>query len=132
MPAPRACAVACSLNGKGYVFGGRTQDGTYLNDLWQYDPQTDTWTAINTFPGKARVNAVMIADKEALYVGLGFSGERVYVDSCYLKDLWRYTPADGQWEALPPCPFRNTVNGVPYSVDRKLYIVYSTGWSYSD
>lgn len=132
IPVPRACAAACHLNGKGYIFGGRTQDGKYLNDLWQYDPQTDTWTSINTFPGKARVHAIMIADGDALYMGLGFSGERVYVDSCYLKDIWRYTPADGQWEALTPCPFRNTVHGVPYIVNRKLYLVYSTGWSYSN
>ena len=132
MPSPRASAVAGALNSKGYVFGGRDANGTYLNDLWEYDPQADTWTSINTFPGKARVKAVMIAEGDALYVGLGFSGERVYVDSCYLKDLWRYTPADGQWTALTPCPFRNTVNGVPYIVDRKLYLVFSTGWSYSN
>ena len=77
MPVPRASAAACSLNGKGYIFGGRTQDGTYLNDLWQYDPSTDSWTQIDTLPGSPRVKPLMIADDEALYIGLGFSQGKV-------------------------------------------------------
>ena len=131
MPVPRASAAACSLNGKGYVFGGRTQNGTYLNDLWQYDPATDSWSAMSAFPGKARVNAVMTACNGALYVGLGFSGEKVYVDSCYLRDLWRYTPSDGKWTALRVSPYRNTVRGVPVMNGNRLYVLYSAGWSYT-
>ena len=128
----RASASSCSLNGKGYVFGGRDKDGKYLNDLWQYDPETDTWELIPTFPGKARVHALLTNDGEALYVGLGFSGEKVYEDSCYLQDFWRYTPANGQWEALSSCPNHNTIDGVPYVIDDRIYVLYSTGWSHTN
>lgn len=134
MPVPRASAAACSLNGKGYIFGGRTQDGTYLNDLWQYDPATDSWTQIDTLPGSPRVKPLMIADDEALYIGLGFSKGKVYdkAPSPYLKDLWRYTPSNGKWQALKPCPNTKTISPVPYMEGNKIYLLYSTGWSYSD
>ena len=131
MPAPRASAAACALDGKGYVFGGRDANKQYLNDLWQYDPSTDSWKQLRSCPGKARVQAVMAAYEGALYVGLGFSGEEVYVDSCYLRDIWRYTPADDQWTRLSDCPSANTVGGVPYVENGRMYVLYSTGWSQS-
>ena len=62
----RASACACSMNGKGYVFGGRDEKGTYLNDLWEYDPTTDSWTSMGSVPGKGRVNAIIIAYKGCL------------------------------------------------------------------
>lgn len=126
MPSARACAACYSLNGKGYVFGGRNQNNKYLKDIWEYDPQTDSWTQITTFPGKGRVNAVMVSDGKDLYVGLGFAG-RVYVDSCYLRDFWRYSPASGKWKRLADFESTNTVKGTPYVVDNKIYVLYSTG-----
>lgn len=131
MPVPRASAAACALDGKGYVFGGRDANKQYLNDLWQYDPSTDSWKQLRSCPGKARVQAVMAAYEGALYVGLGFSGEEVYVDSCYLRDIWRYMPADDQWTRLSDCPSANTVGGVPYVENDRMYVLYSTGWSQS-
>lgn len=132
MPVPRASAAACSLNGKGYIFGGRTQDGSYLNDLWQYDPATDSWTQIDTIPGAPRIKPLMIADDEALYIGLGFAKGNVYDKASYLRDLWRFTPSDGKWQALKPCPNDKTISPVPYIEGRKIYLLYSTGWSYTD
>lgn len=131
MPAPRASAAACVLDGKGYVFAGRNAKDSYLNDLWQYDPKTDTWKQLSSCPGKARVKAVMVAYEGALYLGLGFSGEKVYVDSCYLRDVWRYTPTDDQWTRLDDSPFANTVSGVPCVSEGRMYVLYSTGWSQS-
>lgn len=132
IPSPRACAAACSLNGEGYIFGGRTQDKKPTKDIWRYTPSTDSWTRITSFPGKARLNAVIIAYENALYMGLGFSGERVYVDSCYLRDWWRYTPDDGKWTALAQAPTTNTIRGVPYICKDRIYLYYSTGWSHTN
>lgn len=131
MPVPRASSAACTLDGKGYVFSGRDAEGIYLNDLWQYDPKTDVWKQLSSCPGKARVKAVMTAYDGALYIGLGFSGEKVYVDSCYLHDLWRYTPADDQWTRLTDCPYANTIGGVSCVSGSRMYVLYSTGWSQS-
>jgi len=128
----RASACVCALDGKAYVFSGRDANGKYKRDLWQYDPATDTWTQLSSCPGKARVKAVMVAHDGALYAGLGFSGEQVYVDSCYLRDLWRYTPSNNQWTKLSDCPYANTVSGVPYVKNNRLYVLYCGGWSHSN
>ena len=38
-------------NGKGYVVGGRTTpNGTYVSNAYEYDPATNTWSAIANFP----------------------------------------------------------------------------------
>ena len=132
MPVPRASAAACTLGDKGYVFGGRAQDGTYLNDLWCYEPQTDSWTKTDTLPGQRRVKPLLFTDGEALYAGFGFSGGRVYDEDSYLKDFWRYTPADGQWEQLSKGPNNNTISPVPYLVGQKIYLLYSTGTSHTE
>ena len=127
-----ACATACELNGKGYVFGGRTQDGNYTNDLWEYNPKIDSWKLISTLPSKARINAMMVSDGEAIYIGMGFSKGRVYVDSCYLQDFWRFTPESGQWDRLASYPSTNTIRGVPYVQNQHIYVACGTGWSHTN
>ena len=126
MPAPRASAAACSLNGKGYIFGGRTQDGTYLNDLWEYTPVTDSWKQITSFPGQARVSAAMIAYNGAIYVGMGFGKGQVYSDSCYLNDWWRWNPELNTWDSLASYPQETTVSPILYVVGSRIYAIYGT------
>jgi len=132
MPSPRAGASACAIGDKGYVFGGRDQNGRYLKDLWQYDSQSDTWSRINSFPGRARFKPLMAVYEDALYIGLGFAGGQAYDDSCYLRDLWKYTPENGQWTELAPALNHNVIGGVPYLTGQRLYMLYATGWSYTN
>ena len=59
IPVGRASACACVCEGKAYVFGGRDAGKTYLNDMWQYDPTTDSWTDLGAAPMKARGKAMV-------------------------------------------------------------------------
>ena len=120
----RASASACVLNGKGYVFGGRDADGICYKDLWQYDPATDSWTSKGTMPGRARVNACMIAYQGCLYVGLGFAGGGAYNDDKYLRDWWRWNPATDKWDTLARYPDIATIAAVPYIVGDRIYAIY--------
>jgi len=122
----RAAACATALNGKAYVFAGRDSVGRNRNDLWSYDAAGDTWTHLGITPLKKRVNACMIAYDDALYMGLGFNG-KVYVDSCYLRDWWRYTPASGKWERLADYPNRNSVGAILAAKDGQIYAYYGCG-----
>lgn len=131
MPAGRASACACVLDGKAYVFGGRDATGLYLNDLWQYDAQTDTWTGLGTTPLKARVNATMTALDGKLYVGLGYSALHAYNDSAYQKDWWEYTPATGTWKRLADFPNANTVAASSYGIDGTVYALYGFGYGFT-
>ena len=123
----RASASACALNGKGYVLAGRDSAGTYLKDLWQYDPSTDTWTNLGEAPFKARVNAVITAYNNKLYAGLGYSALRAYNDKHYRHDWWEYTPVTGKWQRLADYPSDNTVSACAFTLDEIIYILYGCG-----
>lgn len=91
-------AVAFVINGKGYITtGGVYKTSTFLKDTWEYDPQTDTWTRKDDFPGAARYGAMGFAINGYGYVGCGHDGDN------YLKDIYRFNPtapAGSQWEIV--------------------------------
>lgn len=101
VPIARASATAFAFHGKGYIFGGRTQQRSgYLNDFWQYDPATNAWTQLYSPPLYPRTKAAAIVINDLVYIGLGYNGEgaRVYTDSTLLTDWWTF---DGnQWIQL--------------------------------
>ncbi len=103
-----ACFV---YNGQGYVFGGRTANGTLSNHLYSYNPSTDTWTDLGATPLKARVRARAICVGDEVYIGLGFNGH-VLEDSAYLADWWRWQPATNTWDTVASYPSERTVGPV--------------------
>jgi N-acetylneuraminic acid mutarotase len=77
---PRYDAVAFGIDKYGFGYVGTGNDGVnYLNDFWQYDPGTDSWTQKPTYPGFKRTQAVafVYADKGYLVTGLGTGGAPV-------------------------------------------------------
>lgn len=84
----RGLAVGWSANMKGYV--GLGTNGTNKNDIWQYDPTSNTWTQKTNFPGAARQGAVAFRLGSKVYVGTGYS-------TTLLRDMWEYDPATDTW-----------------------------------
>ena len=60
----RGYSYGVSSDTKGYVGFGLHIDGgggfNYLFDLWEYDPVSDSWTELASFPGSARVHPAMV------------------------------------------------------------------------
>ena len=131
IPVGRASACSTALDGKGYVFGGRDQAGTYLNDLWQYDPQTDSWTNMGTTPLQARVNASITAYDGQLYVGLGFAHGSIYNPENKLQDWWRWDPKTNKWDPLAPYPAKTTNKATTYVVNDRIYVIYGVADGFS-
>jgi len=127
----RASACACVLDGKAYIFAGRDTAGTYRNDLWQYDSQTDTWNNLGATPLIARVNATMVAAGGKIYAGLGYSKQKAYNDKGYQRDWWEYTPATGEWKQLAQYPTANTVAATSYVADGAIYTLFGFGYGYT-
>ena len=123
----RASASACALNEKAYIFAGRMYAWDQLKDLWEYKPQTDTWTQHGEAPMKARVNAVIAANNDKLYLGLGYAAQRAYQDTAYMHDWWEYTPASRQWKQLADFPSPYTVASLSFAIDNHIYVMYGTG-----
>jgi N-acetylneuraminic acid mutarotase len=71
------------------------------NDFYRYDPANDTWTALENFPGEARV-----AGTQFTYNGKGYVLHGEGEDHYYLSDgeLWEYDPATETWTQLPSMP----------------------------
>ncbi len=109
--------------GNFWLFGGTYVDATgdlfYLNDLWRYTPSNGlwTWVAGSSSPGAlygtpgtygvqgtasptstpgGRANAVSWMDSAGnlwLFGGFGYDSTNL----AYLNDLWKYSPATGEW-----------------------------------
>jgi hypothetical protein len=79
-----------------YLFGGRTSDGTALDDLWAFDLATSTWERIAAPGPPARFghNAEWV-DGIGLVVFAGQAG------ADFFNDLWAWEPAAEAWTQLP-------------------------------
>ncbi len=92
MPAgtARSSAVAFAANNKGYV--GTGYDGfNYLNDFYELDLTSNTWTKKADFTGSPRYEAVAFGIADQGYVGTGFDGSNA------LKDFYQYDPTKDTW-----------------------------------
>ncbi len=129
---PRIAAVAFSLNNKGY-FGtgvvGNERNQTLLNDFWEYDPASDTWTKIADFPGIARAGATAFTANNRAYVGLGsnrFYQSSDYPDKDHFKDFYSFNPNTKTWTKVADFPGVGRHSALGFAIDNNGYV--GTGW----
>ena len=131
IPVGRASAMAWSVGGKGYLFGGRDSTNALHNDLWEYDPVKDFWKQIDdNTPLTPRVNGVACTIGERVYLGLGFH-QSIHLDSSYLRDWWEYNPINNEWKQLANFPNKNTVKPIAYVQEDKIYCVHGFGTGFT-
>ena len=96
-------AVAFSINGKGYVGLGSTEDSSFSQSFYEYDPATDTWTKIADYPGGERHSSVAFTIGDAAYVGTGMTPEDdddgYYVST---NEFWKYE--NSTWTKIASIP----------------------------
>jgi N-acetylneuraminic acid mutarotase len=99
----RTDAVAFVLDNKAYVATG-TNNGTLVNDLWQFDAATQTWTEKRKISNASddsydddynivRSNSVAFLVGAKAYVALGEKGG-------LSGDVWEYDPASDTWNNI--------------------------------
>lgn len=86
-----------SLEGKGYLVAGSDQFGILKDDVYQYDPLSDSYRQLPPFPGGARGFAIGDTWDGKAYFGFGSAQET-------LRDLWVFDPTSESWEQLSSCP----------------------------
>jgi N-acetylneuraminic acid mutarotase len=87
-------------SGKLWLFGGYNGAGSALNDLWNYDPATGYWTAVQSNGYAAskpavRYHAAEWKDSQGnlwLFGGYGTAG-----GNGSFGDIWKYSIASNQW-----------------------------------
>jgi N-acetylneuraminic acid mutarotase len=104
-----------TVNKKILLFGGRGSGGD-RNDLWSYDPPTDTWTQLMPAGGPPPTRSHHCAFYDPVTAKMYVFGGRHGGSS--LGDLWAYDPAANTWTALTPAgdtPAARQTAGMAYN-----------------
>ncbi|MBL7137376.1 MAG: hypothetical protein ISS17_01200, partial [Bacteroidales bacterium] len=109
----RMAAVGVTMGNRGYVGTGFDLAERALNDLWEYDTYSNTWTQKAPLPGVGRAYATAFALHDKIYIGLGNNG------SAYLKDWWEYTPYTNSWKRMADLAGEARTGAMGFSVNGK-------------
>jgi N-acetylneuraminic acid mutarotase len=115
-PVGRHHPISFSLNGKGYAVTGSLASGQPTDDVYAYDPVSNSWSTLARFPGTARSFGIGAVSNGKAYIGFGASG------STYLRDLWSFEPATGTWTQLADCGCSGRRHPAMISIGTKIYV----------
>ncbi len=90
----RGSATGFSIRNKGYICLGQGDFVPYGNDLWEYDPATQTWAQKADFIGEPRRQAVAFILNDQAYFGTGQAA------SGLKKDFYRYDADQNVWAPM--------------------------------
>ncbi len=118
----RTRSVSFVIGNYGYVGLGTTNvlAGNHdLNDLWRYDPSTDSWSRMASLNVKngARIGAVAFTIGNTAYVGTGFTDS----SKSLLRDFYAYDAATNQWSQKASLPVA-LAYATAFSINGKGYI----------
>jgi len=121
MPTVRINHVACVIDGRIYVFAGRTKWGdaeSSVPTVEVYDPAADTWTQASDMPTSRSFHTASVVDGKMYIIGGKTSASSRIVDV--------YDPRTNMWTTAPDLPtprWYHTAN----VVDGKIYAIGGTG-----
>jgi len=127
----RQFAVGFSIGANGYVGTGTTysSSNTYYQDFYKYNPASNTWTAITSYPnGIYGSSSFSLGNKG--YVGIGITQG----PSGFLKTtaLYAYDPLTNSWASKAPFPGAARNSAVGFNIGLRAYLGtgYGTNQSY--
>lgn len=123
----RRGATAFTANGKAYVCTG-ISNGTFLTDMWEYDPNADNWTK------KASLEEddswTILRQNSSSFVldnkGYVFLGEK----SSTLSDVWEYDFSADTWVEKTNFEGAARTNAVAFTVGGKAIVATGQTGSY--
>lgn len=97
---------------------GQIENGNYLNDFWEYNPDSNKWIRKADFPSDGRYGASAHTIKGKIYVCFGYDNSKNSNN-----DLWEYNPENDTWtkKAVFPGQPRYSASGFVIG-DSVLYI----------
>lgn len=126
----RQYATGASWNNKGIIFGGAKCDGSFLNDIWIFDPINDSWTEKTPLPSDGRGGAVHFLIQDTLYIIGGRNTNGI------LSEVWGYNLNNDTWSQKTSFPgdgiWRGTAfqwNGIGYAGLGKNNLNLQTGFN---
>lgn len=115
----RQYATAFSYSNTGYVLGGINCSNVCLNDFWQYNTTTNSWSALPNFPAIGRQGMCNIVLNNKVYVigGKNTAGN-------VLNEVWEYNFTTTTWTQKNNLPFAGTWRGAAFEINGKGYTCY--------
>jgi N-acetylneuraminic acid mutarotase len=113
-----------TVNGKGYVFGGKESDLDFSPNLWSFDPAVQQWTLLAPFPGSPRSSPLAFVYYDYAVVGCGRN------DNENFFDVWQYKPSINGWIAAPSYPGESSLSGTSFSINNRAF--GGLGWRLDD
>ena len=112
----RQYAVGVSKNGLGYVFGGAKCDGTYCNDLWEYNPLLNSWSVLAPLPGEGRSGSVHFVLNDTIFIVGGKNQQGT------LSEVWAYDINNNQWTQKTALPGNGMWRGTSFEYNDLGYV----------
>lgn len=119
-------ATAFEAGGKAYVCGGKMGPDTYAADLWEYDPQLDSWTRKADFPGLDRYQLSSFSVDGKGYVGMGVDHD------LFRKDWWQYNPQTDSWAQVSNLPGVERGAASTFVIGQRGFVVFGSDGGYKD
>lgn len=105
-----------SVEGKGYICGGKTGSATYSAQLWEYKPSNNQWIQRASFPGGVRYQMASFVVGSKAYVGMGID------QNIYKKDMYCYDPGANLWIPIAPFPAYERGAASTFTLDERGFI----------
>lgn len=111
-------ATGFVLNNIGYVGTGRisASGSTLVQDFYQYDAATNSWTQTTSFPSIGRRGAVSFVIDGFAYVGTGES------NSGRTADFFKFDPTTQSWSPIATLPGQSRTSSVAFSIGSFGYV----------
>ena len=117
---PRIGAVGFSIGNKGYIGTGQGADSfgnpVLLDDFWEWDQVTNTWSQKANLPGGPRSWAVGFSIGNKGYIGTGTGVATTY------DDFWEWDHASNTWSQKTSITGGTRLAAVGFSIGTKGYI----------
>lgn len=110
------------LNNKAYFCSGAHWDGTTggytpYNDVWEYNPLTNSWLQKSNFPGAGRHDAFAFS-----YAGKGYLCFGQAANQSRLNDLWQYDPMTDTWTQKATFPGTARSAGIQFGYQKYGFV----------
>ncbi|MDA9726994.1 hypothetical protein N9U48_00615 [Bacteroidota bacterium] len=108
--------VTFSNDKYGFIIAGQNGNGQYLDDVFKYNSELESWEQLDNFPGGPRGYAYGVANSTHGYVGFGSN------DGGYPNDWWRYNFVEDSWVQLANFPDVGRNHPAMVIVENKVFV----------
>src|SRR5690554_1173994 len=117
LPVARENGAAFSIGNKGYAgFGWNLNASSSLSSVYEFDPSTNSWSAIAPYPGSGGRGVFAASVSGKGYAGGGGVGRQATLQ----RDFWEYNPGTNSWTQKANLPFGRRTGGIAFGVNNYI------------